>query len=272
MFKRMTFMFGMILVSLGVFVIMPGIASAGPAPKVDICHVPPGNPENYHTITVSSNALPAHLAHGDLGGACNDLCATLCDDLDACTVDDTGDCETDGCPVDPREPTDCNDDNLCTTDSCDSDSGCANEPVVCNAPDLCTVSACASDTGECVDSPVTCPDGQQCNTDNGACEDVNNTCGNDDWTCSDPIALCGSGGVGDICVCDLDSNGAPFCWGNYYCSDTVDCTTNDDCAAGSACVTSCCGGGFTCAPTCPNPDQFATPQDSFSGEPTAAGN
>lgn len=43
---------------------------AGPAPKVDICHVPPGNPANAHTITVSENAIPAHLAHGDDRGAC----------------------------------------------------------------------------------------------------------------------------------------------------------------------------------------------------------
>ncbi len=33
--------------------------------RVMICHIPPGNPDNAHTITVSINALPAHLAHGD---------------------------------------------------------------------------------------------------------------------------------------------------------------------------------------------------------------
>ena len=37
--------------------------------KVAICHIPPGNPANAHTIIVSKNAIPAHLAHGDvLGG------------------------------------------------------------------------------------------------------------------------------------------------------------------------------------------------------------
>lgn len=39
--------------------------------KITICHIPPGNPENAHTITISVNALPAHMAHGDLIGACN---------------------------------------------------------------------------------------------------------------------------------------------------------------------------------------------------------
>jgi hypothetical protein len=38
--------------------------------KVLVCHVPPGNPENPHTIEVGESALPAHLAHGDTEGAC----------------------------------------------------------------------------------------------------------------------------------------------------------------------------------------------------------
>ena len=38
--------------------------------KVLICHRPPGNPENAHTISVSPNAVPAHLAHGDTLGPC----------------------------------------------------------------------------------------------------------------------------------------------------------------------------------------------------------
>ena len=33
--------------------------------KITICHVPPGNPSNCHEITVSLNALQAHLDHGD---------------------------------------------------------------------------------------------------------------------------------------------------------------------------------------------------------------
>jgi len=33
--------------------------------KVAICHIPPGNPGNAHVITVSVNALEAHLQHGD---------------------------------------------------------------------------------------------------------------------------------------------------------------------------------------------------------------
>jgi hypothetical protein len=38
--------------------------------KITICHIPPGNPDNAHEITVSVRALPAHLAHGDNVGEC----------------------------------------------------------------------------------------------------------------------------------------------------------------------------------------------------------
>ena len=38
--------------------------------KVDICHVPPGNPGNPNTLSVSVNAIQAHLAHGDYIGNC----------------------------------------------------------------------------------------------------------------------------------------------------------------------------------------------------------
>lgn len=54
-------------------------ASAAPASRVDVCHIPPGNPGNFHTIRVSENALSAHLSHGDVLGSCNNICATLCD-------------------------------------------------------------------------------------------------------------------------------------------------------------------------------------------------
>jgi hypothetical protein len=39
--------------------------------KIQICHIPPGNPANQHTIYVSCNALPAHQNnHGDQIGDC----------------------------------------------------------------------------------------------------------------------------------------------------------------------------------------------------------
>jgi hypothetical protein len=37
-----------------------------------ICHIPPGNPNAAHTITVGLPAVEAHLAHGDTEGPCPD--------------------------------------------------------------------------------------------------------------------------------------------------------------------------------------------------------
>ncbi len=123
-------------------------ASAGQQ-KVQVCHLPPGNPNNYHTITIGASALPAHLAHGDLVGTCLDLCATLCDDGNLCTTDsgipntETGRCECLSSPVD------CDDGNVCTADSCEPASGCqnvatageaCNDEQVCTGPDACTAS------------------------------------------------------------------------------------------------------------------------------------
>ncbi len=37
---------------------------------IEVCHCPPGNPDNCHTILINPAALPAHLAHGDTLGRC----------------------------------------------------------------------------------------------------------------------------------------------------------------------------------------------------------
>lgn len=50
---------------------VPALASAAaPKPKTELCHIPPGNPGNAHTITVGGNATNAHLGHGDTLGPC----------------------------------------------------------------------------------------------------------------------------------------------------------------------------------------------------------
>jgi len=117
------------LLALAVFIVVGALAFSSPVwagkNKVEVCHIPADDPDNMHTITISENALDAHLAHGDLAGSCNELCATLCDDGDACTIDDVGDCEQNGCPVTP-EPVDCDDGATWTTDTCDSTDGCIN--------------------------------------------------------------------------------------------------------------------------------------------------
>lgn len=53
-----------------VFVNVVDVRCGNTMNKVAVCHVPPGNPANAHTICISENGVPAHLAHGCLLGAC----------------------------------------------------------------------------------------------------------------------------------------------------------------------------------------------------------
>jgi hypothetical protein len=61
--------------------------------KVTICHIPPGNPSNAHTITVDESALRAHFAHGDSPGACQSggpCNPNPCQNLGTCSLDGLG--------------------------------------------------------------------------------------------------------------------------------------------------------------------------------------
>ncbi|HSB56209.1 MAG TPA: hypothetical protein VLD38_00160 [Nitrosopumilaceae archaeon] len=46
------------------------LSSSTTSEKVTLCHIPPGNPGQAHTISVGSPAVAAHLAHGDYEGPC----------------------------------------------------------------------------------------------------------------------------------------------------------------------------------------------------------
>jgi hypothetical protein len=49
----------------------PAVNADSDNEKVTICHIPPGNPDNRHEITVSIFAVPAHMMlHGDNVGQC----------------------------------------------------------------------------------------------------------------------------------------------------------------------------------------------------------
>jgi hypothetical protein len=57
------------VVVAGLSAVLVGHTTAGDA-KVAVCHIPPGNPANMHTIHVGPAAVNAHRAHGDKVGAC----------------------------------------------------------------------------------------------------------------------------------------------------------------------------------------------------------
>jgi hypothetical protein len=196
--------------------------------KVDVCHIPPSDPENFHTIRIKEEALGAHLAHGDFAGACNQLCATLCDDGNACTVDDTLDCEEQGCPAFPREAVDCSDGLSCTTDSCDVEDGCFNDDL-CVPTDSCHVSVCSEEDDACAETPVVCGTGEACDLGTGECV---------------PEAVCPCFTLeelqagGDVAECGENFPGFPDLAAIFYSSGVTACS-GLTCADTSLTVPSC---------------------------------
>ena len=253
---------------------------AAPAPKVQVCHFPPGNPGNWHTIEISENAVAKHIEnHGDLLGACNAVCAFLCDDGNACTIDDTGECEDVGCPGIP-EAVDCNDSNSCTADSCDPATGCENNAL---SGTTCVVSdpgTCEEGTGICDTLGVCDPDSTPgCCVTTADCEawDTNhcsneecldhqcettsiNTCETDACHLSVCIPEDGSCTPEAPIVCDqleCHDNGCDpesGCYSNLIegccihhseCNDGNNCTT-DTCLGVAGCVNVPCASGDAC--------------------------
>ena len=212
-------------------------AAVGAGVKVAVCHIPPDDPGNFHTIQVSEEALPAHTAHGDLLGTCAAHCDMLCDDGDACTIDEC-DPTTERCraPTD-RPARDCDDGVNCTTDDCGAATGCVHTP---NCPEG---SACDLESGECAATVLLCgaPDDDMCG---GMCPEgaqcmpflvgapegtVSTQCG-----CTAP-ALCGAG------ICGNCPDGA-------QCTLLVDSGFNFNLVCADSQAVSNCPGGIFCLP------------------------
>ncbi len=70
--KTIISIYGILILIIAASVLVLSTAAAG-ANKVSICHVPPGNPDNLHTISISEKAVEAHLAENplDYEGECN---------------------------------------------------------------------------------------------------------------------------------------------------------------------------------------------------------
>src|SRR5262245_11774812 len=180
--------------SLFTVLILSSPVLAGANDRVEICHRPPDNPQNVQTITVGANALAAHLAHGDFPGPCETNCTlqgtSICDDDNLCTSDScnpsTGACI--------HVAVNCNDTNSCTNDSCDKTRGCVNTPNVgagCDDTNDCTDLDTCNDRGQCQGTPVKgcclkdadCDDTNACTIDK--CDLTTKTCTNTQKTCDD---------------------------------------------------------------------------------------
>src|SRR6185503_10368440 len=93
------------------------------------------------------------------GTSCSD--SNVCNGVEACL---SGLCR----PTTP--PLNCNDNNTCTTDSCNATLGCQNPPVAvggaCTDNNACTSGDTCNGMGTCQPGgPLTCVDGLPCTTD-----------------------------------------------------------------------------------------------------------
>jgi cysteine-rich repeat protein len=107
-------------------------------------------------------------ANNTLGSCCTDTCnfqpsGTSCEDGNICTLDDVCDGEN----TCGGTPDTCDDENPCTTDSCDESSGCqnVNNSDPCDDGNACTTSdTCGG--GSCNGGPaLVCNDGNGCTDD-----------------------------------------------------------------------------------------------------------
>jgi hypothetical protein len=174
------------LCCLGIVVLGITPASAGGG-KVCLCHVPPGNPANAHTICVGAPAVRAHLGHGDslgecavaCGGSAGDTCTTgqFCKrDVGLCSQDDQGVCVKvpTTCTGTSSPVCGCNGttyDNACLADAagvsvqhpgaCATETACGGTAGLgCDTDHFCKkdVGACAADAeGVCTPLTLTCP-------------------------------------------------------------------------------------------------------------------
>jgi len=74
-----------LFLSVGAIVMLLASVAMAQPPKVDVCHVPPGNPENVQLISVSVKSVPAHAAHGDFAVGCFGCDGSCCFD-EECTA------------------------------------------------------------------------------------------------------------------------------------------------------------------------------------------
>jgi hypothetical protein len=171
-----------------------------------------------------------------------------CDDGDKCTAEDAcADGKCAGKPIDVVKA--CNDDNVCTTDSCDPKVGCSYKPAagtcddgnVCTVGDTCDQGACVSGASQC-----NCTKDTDCNDDGNKCNGVP-YCDKSSakWTCKTDLA--------SIVVCDdalntqCTSVACDTQQGKCIVTNTADGTTCDadgsKCTKGDACKTGKCTPG-----------------------------
>lgn len=177
-------------------------------------------------------------------GECLGIALLNCDDENQCTIDA---CDpVSGCQHESQTGMACDDGDACTTtDACDKDV-CGGKTIVCNDQNPCTDDSCDKQSG-CVYAPNNanpCEDGSLCTTgdfcDAGQCQGGKALKCDDENICTDDVcqpqkgcvypanqAGCDDGNsctVGDICADMACASGTNIC----ECESDADCANADD--------------------------------------------
>ncbi len=146
-------------------------------------------------------------------------------------------CKNGVCAV--QQAVDCDDADVCTTDSCDPKVGCVHTKSNCNDGNSCTSDACDPKTGACAFASAG-QDGKTCNGDDTGCT-VNDTC---------KAGVC-TIGIAVVCKIPLLACEQAVCASNgpagFQClalpkADGDACDDGDACTLASACSGGTCKG------------------------------
>jgi hypothetical protein len=189
------------------------------------CH---GNPYEIRTDCTSGQSCCSGVccAVGQFcsGGTCINACTNDCIVGDRqCSgsgYQTCGEYDGDGCTEWGGPVTTCNDNSVCTTDSC-SAGACVYNPITCNDNNACTTNNCNALTG-CYYNPITCNDNNACTTNN--C-DISSGCYYNPITCNDNNA----------CTTNSCSTLTGCVYNPITCNDGEECTA-DSCNVASGCV------------------------------------
>ena len=174
-----------------------------------------------------------------------------CDDGDKCTQTDL--CKGSKCV--PGQKTNCNDNDVCTIDSCDTQTGSCINKAVTNGDQFCTDNnECTTNDkcviGKCVGKQVECTDGNPCTDstcdkkkgcitkvlDKSSCNDGNPCTTNDLCKGKDCIGVpkkCNDFNACTLDICDSATGGCTTKYNDSQpCNDGSSCTKVDKCNQG----------------------------------------
>ena len=259
-----------------------------------------------HSILTGNTCVPTNAcaASGmcDATGACVAQGSITCNDNNACTTDtcnpSNGTCtftpvaNGTSCSSDPCAPAtcqaggcvagtppNCNDNDVCTVDSCQTGVGCRNNATAANGftcpsplgDDFCHPATCNNDACTLTGTTPNCDDGFVCTTDscsNGACQNIpvasGTQCGG---TVCGGLSLCNATGQcitgsapncddGNPCTVDSCDNASGGCVHTNLtgqqpgCTDSNACNGTELCQVGGNGIATCVAGSPPVCPTC----------------------